>query len=569
MRILRAAFCFFLLLTLTPLSSNAACADIDCTCKTWGITNPFCKIPCESGKATCLAAEKVTKEVGNGLEDLRILVETGKCGGDICDVLEATKNFGVDQVKDTGESLKRAGERLREGKPLDAIWHLQMDYLNNSQENAADAARRSSLLQATGAIAAGAYGGPGGSAGYAAWLTYNETKDLGLALKTGIITGAAAYAATAVNAAPGNKVVVPGTAAANVTASQIAVRTVMGGVIAGAAVAAAGGKQEEVENAITRGAVAVLIREGYRELTSHELNRQNLKSSVGDAYCLKADPATNSTLSCLPPKEAYKRDRLNNIRYECEDKCEGKVKVPIVDLKKLNEFRPHVGTWAEKFDDASKEAGKDQRPFLGASESSGFMKFVSRLPGWNAMGVAHDEFDVLTNPGTKTAIDVFYQVGTIAPFVVLTYEGAGGGVNDMIRTVATNSANNARAPAGGQAAPLSPTSATPPKAVDPTRTQQSLPTEITHVLCRKAEAEKHFLMQVALSAEGGVDKLGRVCRIDEGINDTVHPLWHAHFQRHSCVSQLNKMVGAQLKQQYRCASSVGLQQADIKLAGTK
>ena len=541
--------------------ARAACADMDCSCKrkAFGIEFTdvvFCKPACESAKLACIAAEKVVKETGNALEDLRILVETGKCGGDICDVLEATKNFGVDQIKDTGDSLKRAGERLREGKPLDALWHLQMDYLNNSQENAADAARRSSLLQATGAIAAGAYGGPGGSAGYAAWLTYNETKDLGLALKTGIITGAAAYAATAVNAAPGKGPnVTPGTAAPSVTASQIAARSVMGGVIAGAAVAAAGGKQEEVENAITRGAVAVLIREGYRELTTHELNNKNLQASVGDAFCLKADPVKNPNLSCLPPKESYIRGDNNEIKFVGV----GKDRVPEVDLRKLDEYRPHVGTWATEA----------KAPFFGKAENSGLMKLVSRLPGWNAMSVAHDQFDVLTNPGTGTAIDIIYQTGTIAPFVVLTYEGAGGGVKDMIRSVATTEAIKGAQVANGQ--PVAPMQSPPTKSnfEDPGHQRQALPTEITHVICRKANVEKNFLMQVALSEGGRVDEFGRVCRIDESLNDKVYPLWHAHFERHSCVSQINRMVKVQIKQQYRCASSMGLRETDIKLAGSK
>lgn len=560
MKVLRAVF--FLCLFLVHPTSQSACADMDCSCKVKTLfgefANPICKIPCETAKAACLAGEKVGKETGNALEDIRIWVEQGKCGGDICDVFEATKNAVADQVKDTGKSLERAGERLSEGKPLDAMWHLYTDYLNNAQENAADAAQRSSVLAATGAIAAGAYGGPGGSAGYAAWLTYNQTKDVGLAIKTGLITGAAAYAAGAMNAAPSNVTgVTPGTAAASVTASEVAVRSVMGGVIAGAAVAAAGGKQEDVENAITRGAMAVLIREGYRELTTHELNERNLKASVGDAYCLKVDPRPDPTLACLPPQRAYIKDDYGNIKFSVDKKTG--LPVPEVNLTKLDEFRPHVGRWA----------AEAKGPFLGGSESNGLMKLVSRLPGWNAMSVAHDQFDAVTNPGTDTAIDLIYQVGTIAPFVVMTYEGAGGGVKDMIRSVATT-----RTPPAGQ--PSSAKEPAQPQASSgsaviaggSTEEAQSRPTEITHVVCRKAKVEKHFVMQVALTKDGAVDEMGRVCRIDEGIGDAVHSLWHAHFQDHSCVSQLNRMIKAQLRQKHQCASSVGLRQTDIRLNAT-
>jgi hypothetical protein len=360
------------------------------------------------------------------------------------------------------------------------------------------------------------------------------------------------------NAAPSNvPALTPGTAAASVTASQIATRSVMGGVIAGAAVAVAGGKQEDVENAITRGAMAVLIREGYRELTTHELNEKNLQASVGDAYCLKVDPTPDPTLACLPPQSAYIKDENQSIKFDI-DKRTG-IRVPQVDLRKLDENRPHVGMWASEA----------KGPFLGGHESNGVMKLVSRLPGWNAMSVAHDQFDAVTNPGTGTAIDLIYQVGTIAPFVVITYEGAGGGVKDMIRSVATT-----RPPVAGQSASaqgpaqLQTNGRSTVAASSSTQEAQSGPTEITHVVCRKAKVEKHFVMQIALTKDGTVDEMGRVCRIDEGLGDVVHPLWHAHFQDHSCVSQLNRMIKSQLAQKHQCAASVGLRQTDIRLKAT-
>jgi hypothetical protein len=556
MRILRTTL--FLSTWLVQLPSYAACADIDCSCKfkIAGIegTNLLCKATCESAKAIVCASEKAVKEIGNALKDVRTLVETGKCGGDICDAFEATKKFGVDQIQDTGASLKRAGQRFREGKPLDAMWHLHMDFLNNSQENAADAASRSSALQATGAIAAGTFG-PGGAAGYSAWLTYNQTKDLGLAIQTGLITGAASFAASAVNAAPGTgSNLPPGTPSPSVTPGQIAVRSVMGGVIAGTAVAAAGGTQADVENAITRGAVAVLVREGYRELTTHELNNKNLGPSIGEGYCLKAHP--DSGFACLPNKNAYITGDDGKIIFDDEIIENKVVQVPRVDLTKLDQYRPHVGMWT--FNDKA-----------ALSERGEVMQLISRIPGWNAMSVAHDQFDILTNPGTGTSIDVAYRVGTIAPFVVLTYEAAGGGVKDMIRSVASDTAIDGSNNSARQPTDRSNTQGTVSSPATSHEENESLPTEITHVVCKKESVEKNFVMQLALTKDGSVDQFGRVCRIDQVLDGYVQPIWHAHFQRHSCASRLNKIVKAQLRQQHGCGSSIGLRQTDIKLSSTR
>ena len=104
------------------------------------------------------AWEKGKDELKNFENDVRIWIETGKCGGDICDVFSAVVEFTDAQVQDIGPMLGNAFERLSEGKPLDAFWHLITDPIANSSENAASAAQRSRVLAAAGAVAATVYG---------------------------------------------------------------------------------------------------------------------------------------------------------------------------------------------------------------------------------------------------------------------------------------------------------------------------------------------------------------------------------------------------------------------------
>lgn len=135
------------------------------------------------------AIEKAAQDSGTTIE--KAVQDTGEAG-------ETVYKFGVRQIESIGDSVKDADKRLREGKIVNAIWHFATDPVKHGEENAAKAAQESNIVRVAGQIAASAYGGPGGAAAYAAWLTYNQTKDVGLALRVGAITGAAAYGTSAV-----------------------------------------------------------------------------------------------------------------------------------------------------------------------------------------------------------------------------------------------------------------------------------------------------------------------------------------------------------------------------------
>jgi hypothetical protein len=191
-----------------------------------------------------------------------------------------------------------------------------------------------------GQIAASAYGGFGGAAAYAAWLTYNETKDVGLALRVGAITGAAAYATGEVAKIPNT------TAQGAVDAGAIAEKTIMAGAIGGVAVAAAGGDKQALQEGFLKSGGVMLVQSAYEVETKHPLDA---RASKGDAYCMAAvDPSA----ACAPPLKAYEMGPDGK-------PVVGNDGLPKVDVRETDPRAPHVGTWATNADS----------PILGVTES--------------------------------------------------------------------------------------------------------------------------------------------------------------------------------------------------------
>jgi hypothetical protein len=107
-------------------------------------------------------------------------------------------------------------------------------------------------------------------------LTYNQTKDIGLALRVGAITGAAAYATSAVSAIPNTTTASAASAgtvsAGTVSAGAIAEKTIMAGAIGGIAVAASGGDQQAIQEGFLKAGGAVLVQSVYEVETHHTLD---------------------------------------------------------------------------------------------------------------------------------------------------------------------------------------------------------------------------------------------------------------------------------------------------------
>jgi hypothetical protein len=507
-------------------------------------------------------AKKSFEEIGKGGEDLRKLIEEGKCGGDICVALEATAEYAENSVKGAVEVAKQTEKRLSEGKPFDALWHLSIAPYDIQQENAAKAAMKSSIVRAVGQVAASAYGGPGGAAAYAAWLTYHATDgNLELSLKAGAIAGATAYAMDAIS-----KDVELIDVAKGIQADEIVQRAVMSGAVSGVAVALSGGTKEEVEQAFTKGAVTSVIRDGYKELTKAHL-QDNMKASQGVAYCLGANPnATDQTtgkrLGCLPDPDEYITKDGQPVTFNAKGEIDlsslGKPDADgnyPVDFTKLDYPRPHVGEW-------SKVA---EGPFWGKGETSGFMTGVSRVPGMNGMSVAHDIFDAKYNPEMNIVVDTAFRVGSIAPFVIMTYEGAGFGVQEMIRHVnarASQQVTQDGATVPGDTIPIVTSGDQAVSPENPAITAalaNSTPVEIRHLVCKRGDDPvKNILLETSIPKHDPAD-YKRICRIDQNLGgDHWAHLWHAHHQKSFCVIKFNEMAVRYLNRGYNCYTSLGI-----------
>lgn len=378
--------------------------------------------------------DKTGREIGNASRDIDRWARTGKCGGDICDTVgkaikdteaegkrtienleeagKAAVKFTERQVQGVGKTLSDAEKRIREGKVIDAVWHLATDPVKHTEDNAAKLAQESKYIRAVGQVAAGAYGGPGGSAAYAAWLTYKQTGDFELALKTGLITGATSYANAEI---------------ATIPSDELVAKTVLAGAVGGAAVAASGGDNQAVLEGFLLSGGMVLVQDGYKKIAGHDLDKDSLKHSEGPPYCLKVTQAAlkaNSGNSCIPKEDIYARDSDGRILYEDNEKTIPVFKDKSKLMAKLDNRRPHVGLMA----------APDKTGVL--HETGGFMQGVSKVPGMNAMSVFHDQWAV------NWDMDPITTVATIPPAIVITYLGAGGPSYDLIRK--TNIKNNSK-----------------------------------------------------------------------------------------------------------------------------
>ena len=152
----------------------------------------------------------------------------------------------------------------------------------------------------------------------------------------------------------------------------------------------------------------VLIQDGYEALTQHPMDG---RASEGPAFCMSSEPGT----PCSPPKAAYSFDKDGKLIRDNEGN-------PIVDVRKVNPRVPKVGRWCLPGDTGL------------LSERGPFMTGISRIPGWNAMGLGHDQFVVAWHVGDLMSI------ATIAPAIVVTYVGLGTPYYDLLRETSIDSA---------------------------------------------------------------------------------------------------------------------------------
>ena len=329
------------------------------------------------GKAVTKAGEDVFRAWVKFNTDT--IEEVGRAGEKVVELVDAVGHFIEDEFHSSLQTLSDAEKRVREGKIADALWHTAVDPAKGTSSNAATAVTNSSYLNAIAATAASVYGGPAGAAAYAAWLTYEQTGDLELALKNGIIAGATSYASSGVAEVP----------------SDIK-RVVASGVLGGVAVAANGGSEEDILKGFYTSAGVAVVQIGYREYTGAEFDPS---PSEGDAFC-KASPGAD----CAPHTE--------NMR----------------DFTPAEIKRPQVGVMAE--------AGETGITL----ETSSTMTTISRVPGMNAMAYGHDIFalDVSTVIDDSTLGFEVVNKSTIIPAMIIAYTAAGAPTYTLLQEVSVN-----------------------------------------------------------------------------------------------------------------------------------
>ena len=425
-------------LSTTLLASGPADAGLSCCRK---ITRTVERAVKDTGKTVGKAAGDVVRETGKGANNVveevgkaghNVVKETGKAGENIAVVVGkagsdtvkevdrgaenvaelgvAVGNYLVRSVDDTADQISAAEQRIREGKIADAFWHLGVDPLTDTESRAAKLAQESSLANTAGAVAASAYGGPGGAAAYSAWYAYRQTGDVGLALKAGLISGATSASLSGVSGMPVDKATL---------ASDLTKKTIMAGAVGGLAVAAAGGDGDAVRDGFLRSGGMVLIQDGYREFTKGDNTDPNLKgqdlvkntrAAEFDAFCsLSAPPLSGGTGCSAPPREWFKSNPDGSLA-----KVDGK---PVLDMAKVDPRYSYVGL--------AVEAG--QKASWLTAETGPVMNGIAKIPGMNAMAIFHDQWVI------QAPLSGWTNQATIIPAVVLTYMGTEAGIQNEIQ----------------------------------------------------------------------------------------------------------------------------------------
>jgi len=426
----------------------------------------------------------------------------GKRGArNLGDAADAIGGYVHDKTKGTVKSYSRAFDRMREGKIVDALWHVGTDQWKIEDDAAGKAAMKSSILRTVGQVSASVYGGPGGTAAYAAWLTYHQSGgDANMALKVGIISGATSWAMQTTGKLPSTD------SSGNIILSEAGKKVVIAGAIGGAAMAAAGGDEDAIRDAFVKGGAMIIIQEGYKEYTKHPLDEEALKGSKGEPYCI------SSTVNCQePPADAavYKDGKFKGW-----------------DQSKLNPSAPHVGM---SFPDSPISPGD----VTVASEGSGFMQGVSKIPGMNAMAVFHDQWSMGWSfpPGVLQ--------GTIYPAVVLTYNGTTAPLLEDVR-VAARKRKEATRVLGDHHIVY----------VAHDDVPRSAPVVDDQVEASFACASDHEARSIVLEVDPSHEAFA--CRVIYRAKNTRTVPWRATYEGDYCAAKARRLADVHVRAGYRC-----------------
>lgn len=309
-------------------------------------------------------AEKLGQDLGENLvkavNDIADNLE--KAPQDLTELFVSLEHFAENQVNSTLQIFDEAEKRIRQGKIVDAVWHVCMDPYRKSEENFAEMVQESTLANSLVSSVLTIYLPVYGAALYSAWYTYRLTGNLEMALKTGTITFLTSQGLTAAAKIP-----------------DVTQRVLAGSMVGAAAIAASGGSEKDILEGFVKGAGMNIANEIYRDTTKLDI---------------EGKPPTKM--------EPYNKEELLKDKSMTFFNKKGQV---VVDITKLSREVTHVGI-------AEVSAGI-------VSENSWLMKSFANIPYINDMAYFHDQWCAIEGitDGLLTKI-------TIIPATILTIGGS-------------------------------------------------------------------------------------------------------------------------------------------------
>lgn len=231
----------------------------------------FSYIPAEGAEAVKQALANADKAVSDAAKTLF------KAADDVVDAGSAIGRFVERQIASAPEILSAAEQRVREGKVVDALWHITTDQAQATNKNAAQLAQENEHIAAAAQAAAGFYGGPAGSAAYASWKAYHDSGgNIDIALKSGALAYAMSSGYADTKSLPTG------------TAGEVARKAALTGAVSGISVAASGGTDEAALRAFLQAGSGVIVQSGQSYVRENAANSEIVTAlqAEADSYCI-------------------------------------------------------------------------------------------------------------------------------------------------------------------------------------------------------------------------------------------------------------------------------------------
>ena len=245
--------------------------------------------------------------IGNALDSTEkatqdVIKNYVKAANDVVDAVIACERFSERSLKGFGDSLTKAEARVREGKVVDAVWHMGTDQLNVDNKNASKLMQENEIVRQAAQGVASVYGGPAGAAVFAAWYQYNLTNgNLQAAILAGVYTYAVGKGYTNVGSMPSG------------TIDEVGKKAAATAAIRGLAVAAAGGSQQDALNAAMQGGGSVIVQAGQAYVTKEYVDPARAKA---DVYCMNA---TKQSCNDVKQWASNAKSRLDEYKTVADD----------------------------------------------------------------------------------------------------------------------------------------------------------------------------------------------------------------------------------------------------------